>query len=86
MYVMGTPRSMSSDDARNIRQFSFSSCSIDYFTAYITSLNIGENCLATRSANYDTSDLNPYLGDIAGQVYTPDQQCELYLEPVPTSP
>ncbi|WAR29021.1 hypothetical protein MAR_002589 [Mya arenaria] len=79
MYVMGTPRSMSSDDARNIHQFSFSSCSIDYFTAYIKTLNTGENCLATRTANYDTSDLNPYLGDLAGQVYTPDQQCEYML-------
>ncbi|WAR28992.1 hypothetical protein MAR_002560 [Mya arenaria] len=79
MYVMGVPRSMSSDDVRNIRQFSFSSCSMDYFTAYIKTLNTGENCLATRSANYNTSDLNPYLGDLAGQVYTPDQQCEYIL-------
>ncbi|WAR29032.1 ATS18-like protein, partial [Mya arenaria] len=79
MFVMGTPRSMSSDDVRNIRQFSFSSCSIDYFTAYIKTLNTGKNCLATRTANYNTSDLNPYLGDLASQVYTPDQQCEYML-------
>ncbi|WAQ99292.1 hypothetical protein MAR_023665 [Mya arenaria] len=78
-YVMAPSSGVSSDDIKNLRQFSFSSCSIDYFTAYITTLNNGENCLATRTANYDTSDLDPYLGDLAGQVYTPDQQCE-YLE------
>ncbi|WAQ99278.1 ATS16-like protein, partial [Mya arenaria] len=79
-YVMAPSVGMSSDAIKNIRQFSFSSCSIDYFTAYITTLeNDGKNCLATRTATYDTSDLDPYLGDLAGQVYTPDQQCE-YLE------
>ncbi|WAQ99270.1 ATS10-like protein, partial [Mya arenaria] len=77
-YVMAPSVGMSSDAIKNIRQFSFSSCSIDYFTAYITTLeNDGENCLATRNATYDTSDLEPYLGDLAGQVYTPDQQCEV---------
>ncbi|XP_052792301.1 uncharacterized protein LOC128226460 isoform X2 [Mya arenaria] len=79
-YVMAPSIGVSSDAIKNIRQFSFSPCSIDYFTAYMTKLNNdGENCLATRTANYDTSDLDPYLGDLAGQVYTPDQQCEYLM-------
>ncbi|XP_052792307.1 uncharacterized protein LOC128226462 isoform X3 [Mya arenaria] len=79
-YVMAPSFGVSSDEIKNLHRFSFSSCSIDYFTAYITTFNTdGENCLATRNVNYNTSDLDPYLGDLAGQVYTPDQQCE-YLE------
>ena len=32
--------------------------------------------MATLTANYDTSDLDPYINELAGQVYPPDTQCE----------
>ncbi|WAQ99321.1 ATS16-like protein [Mya arenaria] len=38
-YVMAPSFGVSSDEIKNLHRFSFSSCSIDYFTAYITTFN-----------------------------------------------
>lgn len=35
--------------------------------------------MTTRTANADTTELDPYLTDLAGQVYPPDLQCT-YLQ------
>ena len=34
------------------------------------------NCMASRSIDYDPSALDAYANDHAGQVYPPDQQCK----------
>ncbi|XP_052282883.1 streptococcal hemagglutinin-like isoform X2 [Dreissena polymorpha] len=76
-FVMSPSTSISEDQTLTRNQFLFSSCSISYFTGYIATLNSNNNnCLSTRTANYDTSDLDPYLSHLAGQVYPPDTQCQ----------
>ncbi|KAH3839661.1 hypothetical protein DPMN_113093 [Dreissena polymorpha] len=59
------------------RRFVFSTCSMRYFTMYIEQLNSANtNCYNSVTANYNTSDIDSYLSDLAGQVYPPDTQCQ----------
>ncbi|KAH3839212.1 hypothetical protein DPMN_112637 [Dreissena polymorpha] len=83
-YIMAAESSVNQKDAAvNLRLFRFSNCSIAYFTNYMTKLNTetNGNCLKNLTSNYNTSDLDPYLSDLAGQVYPPDKQCEMEVGP-----
>ncbi|XP_052281143.1 uncharacterized protein LOC127878653 [Dreissena polymorpha] len=67
-------------NASSTKQFKFSTCSATAITTYIDLLNSKNlNCLDILTANYNTSDQEPYVSDLAGQTYPPDNQCQ-YLE------
>ncbi|KAL4230709.1 hypothetical protein ACF0H5_011084 [Mactra antiquata] len=76
-YVMAPSSGYAGNVEIDRRAYLFSVCSNIYFNDYIDIMNNGGyNCLTSRDANYDVTDLDPYINDIAGQVYSPDQQCE----------
>ncbi|KAK3082599.1 hypothetical protein FSP39_000159 [Pinctada imbricata] len=54
----------------------FSSCSTQYFTSLINTLNSGSNCLTTLSTGFDPTALAQYDGLLPGQIYDADTQCE----------
>lgn len=78
-YVMDASMDFTTNGTINRRQWVFSSCSLDYFTSYISNLNRGHtNCMSTRSASYNAGALNEFANDLLGQIYNPDDQCEAY--------
>ncbi|XP_060607902.1 uncharacterized protein LOC132760032 [Ruditapes philippinarum] len=75
-YVMEPSVKVSGNAYENLELWQFSSCSQTYFDTYITDLNDASlNCMTVRTATYN-DDLDPYVNDIAGQLYNPDIQCE----------
>lgn len=73
-YIMAPSSGASSDEADNLRLWLFSTCSMDYFEAYLDTLG-PSNCMTTTDSS-DTTGLDAYSSDLAGQVYSPDFQCE----------
>ena len=81
-FVMATPIRYYINDSVNLHFWKFSSCSMDYFDAFIKSLTSQhKNCMAKRSALYNSSALSEYENELNGQIYPPDEQCHfLYGE------
>ncbi|XP_060607892.1 mucin-2-like [Ruditapes philippinarum] len=75
-YVMEPSLEVSRNASENLELWQFSSCSQTYFDTYITDLNDASlNCMTVRTA-INNDDLDPYVNDLAGQLYSPDIQCE----------
>ena len=81
-FVMAAPTPYYINDSVNLHFWKFSSCSLDYFDAFIKTLTSQHNnCMTTRSASYNASALSEYGNELPGQIYPPDEQCHfLYGE------
>ena len=81
-FIMAAPAPFYVNNSVNLNFWKFSSCSLAYFDAFIKNLTSKhDNCMATRSASYNTSALSEYRNELPGQVYPPDEQCHfLYGE------
>ncbi|XP_056006781.1 uncharacterized protein LOC125658659 [Ostrea edulis] len=74
---------MNSTAARNTsHMWEFSSCSINYMTTFLQKLNRRhKNCLLTQENHAVNHDLTVHEHEWFGQIYSADQQCQLYLGP-----
>ena len=75
-YIMAAPSPFYMNNSVNLRFWKFSSCSLDYFGAFIKNLTTRHNnCMTTGSAAFNASALSEYSNELLGQVYFPDEQC-----------
>ncbi|CAG2229952.1 unnamed protein product [Mytilus edulis] len=77
-YIMASsngPQEPGSDTATN--PWKFSSCSTNYFTNYIDTLESNSaNCMLSLSPSFNATALSEFGNDVAGQVYDAHAQCE----------
>ncbi|VDI33724.1 Hypothetical predicted protein, partial [Mytilus galloprovincialis] len=82
-YIMASsssPQTPGSAIATN--PWKFSSCSTDYFTAYIDTLETNSaNCMLSLSPGFNATALSEFVNDVAGQVYDAHVQCENIVGP-----
>ncbi|CAC5419010.1 unnamed protein product [Mytilus coruscus] len=75
-YIIAYSNSPQQDPNKATNPWKFSTCSIDYFTSKIDTLeSSGNNCMKTLGANFDPTALAPYNQSLAGQLYDADAQC-----------
>ena len=75
---MAAPSPFYVNNSVNSLFWTFSSCSLSYFDAYINYLTAQDsNCMITRSTTFNTSALREYSNELLGQIYAPDDQCHL---------
>ncbi|XP_063412650.1 uncharacterized protein LOC134695353 [Mytilus trossulus] len=77
-YIMASsngPQKPGSAKATN--PWKFSSCSTNYFTNYINTLESNSaNCMLSLSPSFNATALSEFGNDVAGQVYDANAQCE----------
>ncbi|CAG2233331.1 unnamed protein product [Mytilus edulis] len=82
-YIMASsssPQTPGSAIATN--PWKFSSCSSNYFTAYIDTLETNSaNCMLSLSPGFNATALSEFVNDVAGQVYDAHVQCENIVGP-----
>ncbi|VDI82939.1 Hypothetical predicted protein [Mytilus galloprovincialis] len=75
-YIMASGIGPQTKPATATHPWIFSSCSTAYFTNYINSLDsAGNNCMKTLSPEFDPTGLTPYDQQLAGQLFSADEQC-----------
>lgn len=75
-YIMAASSSPQTNAATATHPWIFSTCSTTYFSNYIDALDgANNNCMKTLSAGFDPTALTPYDQNLAGQIYTADDQC-----------
>ncbi|CAG2226960.1 unnamed protein product [Mytilus edulis] len=75
-YIMASGIGPQTKPATATHPWIFSSCSTAYFTNYINSLDsAGNNCMKTLSPGFDPTGLTPYDQQLAGQLFSADEQC-----------
>ncbi|XP_063412645.1 A disintegrin and metalloproteinase with thrombospondin motifs 20-like [Mytilus trossulus] len=82
-YIMASsssPQTPGSAIATN--PWKFSSCSTNYFTAYIDTLETNSaNCMLSLSPGFNATALSEFGNDVAGQIYDAHAQCENIVGP-----
>ncbi|CAC5383740.1 unnamed protein product [Mytilus coruscus] len=82
-YIMASsssPQTPGSAIATN--PWKFSSCSTNYFTSYIDTLETNSaNCMLSLSHGFNATALSEFENDVAGQVYDAHVQCENIIGP-----
>ncbi|XP_069107246.1 metalloprotease mig-17-like [Argopecten irradians] len=79
--IMSASSGPSTDSSTNTNHYSFSSCSVDYFTDLIDELNANNvNCMANTAGGYDPAALDVYTETLPGENFHLDDQCRSMMD------